>query len=69
MRPSELFRTRPCDIERAGVFWFYRTLFHKAAHGGKAKSVPVLGDALQARVSYLSGDSEKPCFRTSKDSD
>ncbi|MDG2221293.1 MAG: site-specific integrase [Rubripirellula sp.] len=67
MRPSELFRMRPCDIDRSGEVWFYRPVIHKTSHHGKAKSGPILGDALEALAPYLFGDAEEPCFQTSKD--
>lgn len=60
MRPSELFRMRPQDIDRSGDVWFYRPDSHKTAKQGKIKAVPILGDASDALTPFLFGDG--PCF-------
>jgi integrase len=66
MRPSELFRMTPAMIDRSGPVWMYRPTDHKTAHRGKAKAVPILGDALDAVAPYLFGDENELCFTTSK---
>jgi len=45
MRPSEVFRMRPMDIDRSGREWMYRPDSHKTAHHGVIKAVPIVGDA------------------------
>ncbi len=42
MRPTELCRIRPCDIDRSGESWFYRPAKHKTASRGKARAVPIV---------------------------
>lgn len=66
MRPSEMFRMTPAMIDRSGAVWFYRPDHHKTEHHGKAKAVPILGDALEALAPYLFGGADELCFITSK---
>jgi integrase len=66
MRPSELFRMRPCDIDRSGPTWFYRPPNHKTAHHGKAKAIPIVGEAFKALAPFMFGDANELCFLTSK---
>lgn len=53
MRPSEVCRMRPCDIDRTGDVWFYRPKRHKTAGKGKVKAVPLVSDAKEAVTNYL----------------
>jgi integrase len=62
MRPSEVCRMRPCDIERSGDVWFYRPKRHKTANKGKAKSVPLLDDAKAAVTNYLNRPADAYLF-------
>lgn len=62
MRPSELCRIRPCDIDRTGEVWVYRPKNHKTANRGKIKAVPILGDARDAITDYLNRSPEAFCF-------
>ena len=62
MRPNELCRIRPCDIDRSGDVWVYRPAKHKTAHRGKTKAVPILGDAREALTDYLNRSPESFCF-------
>lgn len=66
MRPSEMFSMTPAMIDRSGKAWMYRPTSHKTAHHGKAKAVPIVGDALAALSPYLFGDENELCFVTSK---
>ena len=66
MRPSEIFRMRPCDIDRRGENWIYRPESHKTEHHGKAKAVPILGDAFKALAPFMFGEPNELCFRTTK---
>ena len=46
MRRGEVCRMRPGDIEkRPDGVWVYRPAKHKTSHRGKAKAVPLVGDA------------------------
>ena len=62
MRPSEVCNIRPCDIDRSGETWMFRPAKHKTANKGKAKAVPLLGDAREAITDYLNRDPQAYCF-------
>ncbi len=62
MRPSEVCKIRPCDIDRSGVVWMFRPAKHKTANRGKRKAVPILGDAREAITDYLNRDAKAYCF-------
>ena len=62
MRPSELCRIRPRDIDRSGDVWVYRPKKHKNANRGKLKAVPLIGDAREAIIDYLARDPDAYCF-------
>lgn len=62
MRPSEVCRMRPCEIDRAGEVWVYRPVKHKTARRGKIKAVPLIGDARDAITDYLQRDPQAFCF-------
>ncbi|QDT02221.1 site-specific tyrosine recombinase XerC [Rubripirellula lacrimiformis] len=62
MRPSEVCRMRPCDIDRTGEVWVYRLAKHKTANQGKTKAVPLVGDVRDAVTDYLQRAPEAPCF-------
>jgi integrase len=47
MRTSEIFRMRPCDIDRRGEDWNHRPESHKTEPHGKAKAVPILGEGFK----------------------
>ena len=65
MRPSELFRMRPADIEkRADGVWVYRPNKHKTSHHGKSKAVPIVGAVKKTLKPYLEGRDESDfCFK------
>ena len=62
MRPSELCRMRPADIDRTGEVWMYRLTKHKTASRGKARAIPIVGDAQDALVDYLNRKPDSYCF-------
>ena len=62
MRPSELCRMRPVDIDRTGDVWMYRPPKHKTASRGKARAIPIVGDAQDALVDYLNRAPDSYCF-------
>lgn len=63
MRPSELCNMRPCDIEqRSDDVWIYKPSTHKTAHRGKAKTVPIVGEAMAALAPYLDRAPDAFCF-------
>lgn len=62
MRPSEVCKMRPCDIDRSGPVWMFRPPKHKTAAKGKLKAVPIVGDARDAITDYLQRDPKACCF-------
>lgn len=62
MRPSEICRMRPCDIDRSDEVWVYRPAEHKTAKRGKSKAVPILGDVRDAVTDYLQRDEKAFLF-------
>ncbi len=62
MRPSEVCKLRPCDIDRSQDVWMYRPQKHKTAYRGKRKAVPILNEAREAIIEYLNRPMESHCF-------
>ncbi|WP_404308151.1 tyrosine-type recombinase/integrase [Neorhodopirellula lusitana] len=63
MRPGEMCRIRPVDIDRSNAdVWMYRPSEHKTARLGKKKAVPIIGDARAALEPYMNRDEESYCF-------
>ncbi len=62
MRPSELCRIRPMDIDRDGAEWIYRPAKHKTKKKGKRRAIPIVGDARDALTDYLNRPADLPCF-------
>lgn len=67
-RPKEVFSIKPKDIDRSREVWWYRPGSHKTQHQGKAKTIPILGDARAALEPYLlKAESEDDlCFKTQR---
>ena len=62
MRPTELCLMRPCDIDRTGKEWIYRPPSHKNKNKGKARAIPILGDAREAIEDYMNRPPDKYLF-------
>jgi integrase len=62
MRPSELCRMTPAQINRSGAVWLYLPTEHKTKKRGKTRVVPLVGDARDAITDYLNRDPHSPCF-------
>lgn len=62
MRPIELFRMRPCDIDRSGKVWIYSPQTHKTMRTGREKLIPIIGDARDAITDYLNRDPDTYLF-------
>jgi integrase len=62
MRPSELCRMRPMDIDRTAEVWIYRPPKHKNRSKGKARAIPLIGDAREAITDYLNRKPDTYCF-------
>ena len=41
MRPGEMVRIRPCDIDMSGPVWLYKPTSHKTAYHGHERIVPI----------------------------
>ena len=64
MRPSEVLRMRPIDIDkRTDGVWVYRPNEHKTKRHGKKKQVPIVGDAQVALAPYLNREPTEYCFK------
>ncbi len=63
MRPGEISNIRPIDIEkRPDGVWVYRPATHKTKHKGKARAIPLVGDAKLALKPFLDRPDEAFCF-------
>jgi len=62
MRPAEVCRMRPIDVETSAKVWQYRPTTHKSAHRQRERVV-MLGPRAQAELKpFLSRDLEAFCF-------
>ena len=63
MRPSEICKMRPCDIERRsdGV-WIYRPESHKNDWRGNRREIPIVGAAQDVLRPYLTRKPKSYCF-------
>jgi integrase len=62
MRPGEVCRLRPCDIDRDSAIWEYRPQFHKTEHHDRCRVVYV-GPAAQLILQpFLDRDEQDACF-------
>ena len=63
MRPSEVFRMRPCDIEkRPDGVWVYRPFISKNERHGHRREIPIVGDNRITLGPYLDRNPEAFCF-------
>ena len=63
MRPGELVRMRPGDIEKYEAVWIYRPVTHKTAWHGHTRAIP-LGPIAQAVLAkYLIRPPDDYCFK------
>ena len=62
MRPDEVCRLRPADLDRTGDVWTYTPRQHKTAHRGRARVVCVGPRAQQVLLPFLLRDAEAFCF-------
>jgi integrase len=52
MRPGEIVRLRPTDIDKDGPLWVYRPSEHKNSHRGRSREIPI-GPLAQAILEPL----------------
>ncbi len=62
MRPSEVCRMRPCDIDRRGDDWIYNPCEHKTKWKGQKRFIPLVGEARTVIENYLNRDPKSYCF-------
>jgi integrase len=62
MRPAEVCRVRPGDIDRTGDVWEYRPESHKTQHHGKKRVVFFGPDAQAVLMPYLLRAEDAFCF-------
>ncbi len=62
MRPGEVVRLRPCDVDTSGSVWTYTPSRHKCEHLGRLRVV-MFGPRAQAVLTpFLTGDPQAYCF-------
>jgi integrase len=62
MRPQEVCRLRPCDLDRSGAVWVYAPVGHKTEHLCRTRRV-LIGPRAQAVLGpFLARDPEGYCF-------
>ena len=63
MRPGEVCRLRPCDLDRSGDVWLYHPAEHKTEHAGRDRVIPIGPRAQEILLRYLARDAQSCCFR------
>jgi integrase len=63
MRPGEVRRLRPIEIDRSADVWAYRPKHHKTEHHGKKRSICMGPQSQNILLCYLARDPESNCFR------
>lgn len=64
MRPGEVCKMTPGEIDRSGPVWFYRPRRHKNSHRGMGLTKAIPKPAQDLITPRLFGDQDTPCFRT-----
>ena len=62
MRPGEICKFRPCDVDRNSDVWEYKPRSHKTEHHGRSRIVFIGPDAQTVLRPYLLRDASLPCF-------
>ncbi len=62
MRPGEICKLRPCDIDRSSDIWEYKPRSHKTEHHGRSRIVFMGPEAQALLTPYLERDTGLPCF-------
>lgn len=66
MRPQEVCRLRPCEIDTTGAVWLYRPSLHKLTHKDIARNICIGPQAQKVLRDYLPDDPEAFCFTPAK---
>jgi len=70
MRPSEVFRMRPCDIEkRPDGVWIYRPFTSKNERHGHRREIPIVGDNRITLGPFLDRNPDAYCFSPAESDD
>lgn len=56
MRPGEVCRLRPCDLDANGTVWVFRPPQHKTRHRGKERAVAIGPKAQQVLAAFVPAD-------------
>ena len=62
MRPDEVCRLRPCEVDRTGDVWSYRPEHHKTVHRGKGRVIFIGPKAQDVLRRFLVRDAGSYCF-------
>jgi integrase len=68
MRPGEVCKLRPCDIDRAGEVWFFTPPQHKTTHHSHNRTIAIGPKAQGVLIRYLARAADAHCFQP-KDSE
>jgi integrase len=68
MRPGEVCRLRPCDIDQTGEAWLYKPPQHKTTHHGHNRTIAIGPKAQGVLLRYLARAADAHCFQP-KDSE
>jgi integrase len=62
MRPGEIVRLRPCDVDRTGDVWHYQPMNHKTEHHERERVICIGPKAQQVISKYLLRAADTYCF-------
>ena len=63
MRPGEVCRLRPCDLDRSGDVWLYSPPQHKTTYRGHRRTIAIGPMAQGILLRYLARAAEDYCFQ------
>jgi len=62
MRPGEVCRLRPCEVDRSGEVWTFKPSHHKTAHRGRQRTVFIGPKGQHILLPFLLRNAEAFCF-------
>lgn len=62
MRPGEICKLRPFDIDRGSDVWEYKPRSHKTEHHGRSRIVYIGPEAQALLTRYMQRETSLPCF-------
>jgi integrase len=69
MRPGEVCKVRPCDVDRSGDVWFYKVPKHKTEHFGRDRVVCIGPKGQDIVRPYLLRAADAYCFSPAESED